>query len=112
MDAITGLGSHDGNDPHFLHQVARRNVELTLEQSTQRSAILKELLEKSTVGLAGDIYDMETGGGEFIEPRMTCQDLSASAGIRTNHDRDRTLQRSWRKVRDDDESPVDEVCKR
>lgn len=68
VDDTRSLGSHDGSDPYFVDQVARRNVEYIMEQITQRSAILKELLEKGAVGLAGGMYNMETGVVEFIEP--------------------------------------------
>jgi carbonic anhydrase len=81
VDDTSTLGPHDGSDPYFVDEVARRNVELTMEQITQRSAILKELLEKGTVGLAGGINYMETGLVEFIEPP---DDLPGLVRIRRN----------------------------
>ncbi len=67
VDDTASLGSHDGNDPYFVEQVTHRNVELTMEHITERSAILKDLLEKGTIGLAGGIYNMDNGTVEFIE---------------------------------------------
>ena len=45
----------------FVHQVAEKNVELTLQAIRQQSPVLNEMLESGEIQIAGGIYDVETG---------------------------------------------------
>ena len=49
-----------------LDQIAKKNVELTIEQIYQRSPILKELTEKGEIGISGGMYDVSTGEVTFF----------------------------------------------
>jgi carbonic anhydrase len=67
VDDTASVGSHDGSDPYFVDLVMQRNVELTMEQITERSAILRDMLEQGSIGLAGGTYDMDTGIVKIID---------------------------------------------
>ena len=68
VDDTRTLGERNGSDPAFVELVAHRNVELAMEQIVQRSPILKEMLEAKSIGIAGGMYDVQTGVVQFIEP--------------------------------------------
>lgn len=53
-------------DAAFVQQVAEKNVELTIEAIQQQSPVLKEMLEKGEIGIAGGMYDVETGKVTFF----------------------------------------------
>lgn len=50
----------------FVDKVAKLNVELTKDQITRRSEILKEMSEKGEIAIVGAMYDVETGLVEFM----------------------------------------------
>jgi carbonic anhydrase len=50
----------------FVQQVAEKNVELTIEAIQEQSPVLKEMLEKGEIGIAGGMYDVETGEVTFL----------------------------------------------
>jgi carbonic anhydrase len=60
-------GARDSSNTEFVELVSRRNVELALEQITQRSPILKEMVENGSIGLVGGMYDVSTGSVEIIQ---------------------------------------------
>ncbi|MBK9175153.1 MAG: carbonic anhydrase [Flavobacteriales bacterium] len=68
VDDIRGTGEGNGSDPEFVELVAGRNVELAMEQITQRSPILKEMLDAKSIGIAGGMYNVQSGVVEFIYP--------------------------------------------
>lgn len=51
----------------FVDKVAETNVRLTMEGIKQNSPILKEMIEEGAVGLAGGMYDVNTGKVTFLE---------------------------------------------
>lgn len=49
----------------FVQQVAEKNVTLTVRAIQQQSPILSEMLEKGEIGIAGAMYDIDTGEVTF-----------------------------------------------
>jgi carbonic anhydrase len=49
-----------------VDQIARKNVELTIEQIYQKSPILKEMAEKGEIGISGGMYDVSSGEVTFL----------------------------------------------
>jgi carbonic anhydrase len=50
----------------FVQQVAEKNVELTIEAIQEQSPVLREMLEKEEIRIAGGMYDIETGEVTFF----------------------------------------------
>jgi carbonic anhydrase len=46
--------------------VARKNVELTMAQITEKSPVLKELQASHSLVIAGAMYDLETAAVDFL----------------------------------------------
>jgi len=59
-------GGRTSHDAAFVQQVAEKNVALTIEAIGQQSPVLKEMLEKGEIGVAGGMYDIETGEVTFF----------------------------------------------
>lgn len=51
----------------FVHEVAEENVRLVMQQIREQSPILHEMLDAGTIGLAGGMYDLETGEVHFFQ---------------------------------------------
>ena len=56
----------DPNTTEFKDAVVRKNVELTIENIKNDSAVLIEMLNNGEISIAGAIYDVGSGGVEFI----------------------------------------------
>jgi carbonic anhydrase len=54
-------------DAGFIDKVTRIHVKRSVEAVVERSAVLRELIERGQVGLVGAVYDVETGAVEFLE---------------------------------------------
>ncbi|MCA8950040.1 MAG: carbonic anhydrase [Planctomycetes bacterium] len=52
----------------FVEAVATANVEQTVRQIRERSAVLRELLEQGAIGLVGAMYDVASGAVAFQVP--------------------------------------------
>lgn len=57
--------AHDSYE--FADVVAEQNVHLTIERILNESPILSELVEEGKIGIAGAMYDVESGAVEFCE---------------------------------------------
>ncbi|MEM6365488.1 MAG: carbonic anhydrase family protein, partial [Planctomycetota bacterium] len=55
----------DGDDSHFVDEVARRNVQYVVDQIPRRSEILKSLMKDRQLAIVGGIYDIHTGHVHF-----------------------------------------------
>lgn len=67
VDAVEGdEGDRTSANPAFVHRVAVKNVELTLDHIRERSPIVKEMEAQGEIKLAGALYNMKTGEIEFI----------------------------------------------
>jgi carbonic anhydrase len=51
----------------FVQKVADANVHLVIQQIRQQSPILREMLDRGEIGLAGGMYDLSTGQVHFFE---------------------------------------------
>lgn len=49
----------------LVQQVAEANVKATVEQITQNSQVLKEMIDNGKIGIVGGMYDIESGHVEF-----------------------------------------------
>ena len=49
-----------------IDQIAKKNVELTIEQIYQKSPILKEMAESGQIQISGGMYDVSSGQVTFL----------------------------------------------
>ncbi len=49
----------------FVENVATLNVKLTMQQIQEKSAVLKEMIDKKEIAIVGGMYDVETGKVDF-----------------------------------------------
>lgn len=59
-------GDKTSSNVAFVDEVAVKNVKLTMENITKNSPILKELVDKGAVKIAGGYYSMKTGKVTFL----------------------------------------------
>ena len=57
----------EGSNLAFVNRVARLNVKISMNEITQRSGVLKELIEAGQVALVGGLYDVASGEVDFFE---------------------------------------------
>ena len=80
-ESIT-LENRNSSNNEFVERVASINVELTAKQITERSPILKEMVEKKEIIIASGMYDVETGEVDFYtsehKPSMQSSMITAS----------------------------------
>lgn len=68
VDAVKDVpGARDSKNEEFVNAVTHTNVKLTLEAIRKQSPILDDLIARGELGLAGGVYDVETGVVEFLE---------------------------------------------
>lgn len=70
VDDTTTPGPRNSTNTSFVEDVAMRNVQLAIEQIPERSPILKEMIEKGDILLAGALYDVSTGQVELVAPAI------------------------------------------
>jgi carbonic anhydrase len=58
---------HTSSDKEFVDIVARKNVEITMEDIRGQSAVLREMEEQGRILIAGAMYDHVTGKVEWME---------------------------------------------
>jgi carbonic anhydrase len=59
-------GERSSKNPAFVDAVARKNVELTMAQILEKSAVLRELQSKGAIKVAGAMYNLQTATVEFF----------------------------------------------
>jgi carbonic anhydrase len=57
--------NRNSSNPVFVENVATLNVRITMHQITERSNVLREMVEKGEIAIVGGMYDVETGRVEF-----------------------------------------------
>ncbi len=67
IDAVEEGGDRSSANTGFVQKVADKNVEIALQQLKEKSAVLKEMLDKGEIGLVGAMYSVETGQVTFME---------------------------------------------
>jgi carbonic anhydrase len=66
VDATSYEGERSGKNPAFVDAVARKNVELTIAEIRNRSAVLAELETGGAIKMAGAMYNIKTASVEFF----------------------------------------------
>lgn len=59
--AISASGPGSSKDSAYVDKVALQNVRLSMREIREKSAIVREALDSGKVGLAGGMYDIDTG---------------------------------------------------
>lgn len=68
IDAVTDFpGERSSANPGFVDAVVHKNVELTMERIRELSPVLRALEEGGGIKIAGAIYDVRTGGVDFLQ---------------------------------------------
>lgn len=73
-DELTTTENRHSNNAEFVEKVASINIKRTVRSIMERSPILKEMIEKGAIGIAGGIHDISTGLVTFYPD--TLQDFS------------------------------------
>jgi carbonic anhydrase len=66
MRATTYTGVRSAENAAFVDLVARKNVELTMDNIRKNSAVIAELERAGAVKIAGAFYDVRTGAVDFF----------------------------------------------
>jgi carbonic anhydrase len=67
VDALADFsGEQSSSNPDFVHEVAIKNIQLSIEDIRERSSVLRELEEQGNLTIVGAIYNMQTGVVEFL----------------------------------------------
>ncbi|MBN3756745.1 carbonic anhydrase [Paraburkholderia sp. Tr-20389] len=66
VQATDYSGERTATNYAFVNAVARKNVELTIANIRRDSPVLAELEKQGTIGIAGAMYDLNTGALEFL----------------------------------------------
>ncbi len=66
VDATSYQGDRSAKNNGFVDAVARKNVELTIANIKDGSAVLSEMVSAGKLKIVGSMYDIETGALEFI----------------------------------------------
>jgi carbonic anhydrase len=66
-EATSITGKSTSSNPDFVEKVAAINVSRTVNAIKERSAILKEMIDKGQIGLVGGMYSVENGKVEFYK---------------------------------------------
>ena len=69
--AIAALSDYPGEktsaNPEFVHLVAEKNVELTIQNILEKSPIVAALVESGKVNIIGGLYNLHTGEVELLD---------------------------------------------
>lgn len=57
--------NRNSSNSYFVEEVSRINVEQTVEQILEKSAVLTQLVEEGKIGIIGAMYDVSSGKVEF-----------------------------------------------
>ncbi len=73
--AVAAVSGHDSDrssgNSAFVQAVADKNIELTIERIRERSPILRCMVDKGDIGLAGAMYDVHTGQVAFMSSELS-----------------------------------------
>lgn len=68
-DEPTTIENRNSDNGEFVEKVATINVKRTVKAITERSTILKEMIENEAIGIVGRTHDISTGRSNFISKR-------------------------------------------
>jgi len=66
VDATEYDGERSSKNYAFVDAVARKNVQLTMEQIRQNSGVLREMESQGVISIAGSMYNLKTAVVEFF----------------------------------------------
>lgn len=69
-DEKTVLDNRSSSNSDFVERVASINVKRTVQAIIERSAILKEMIEKGQIGIVGGMHDIASGEVHFYEDTL------------------------------------------
>ena len=86
VDGETSVTSdRNANNSEFVEKVASLNVRITKKQILKNSPILKEMIEKGEIALAGGMYDVETGIVDFYDDEIVTQETISKKATVVQH---------------------------
>lgn len=59
----------------FVANVTAIQVKRSVETIVEQSVVLREMIENQEIALIGAVYDVETGGVEFLEETLMCGEI-------------------------------------
>ena len=72
IEATKKVDAHSHlSDGDFTEAVAEANVRLVAEQISEKSAVLRDMLEKGEIGIVSGIYNVESGRVDFHDDEVT-----------------------------------------
>ncbi|TXK49680.1 carbonic anhydrase [Pontibacter qinzhouensis] len=75
MQGMEYQGDRTAANSEFVEQVAERNVHHMMKEIQRKSSILNQMIQSGEVGIAGGMYDVETGVVEFYEDSLHTSEL-------------------------------------
>lgn len=66
IDKTEYTGEREGSNYDFVDAVARKNVELTIEEIRKNSPVLKDLEDKNKIKIVGSMYHLVGGNVDFF----------------------------------------------
>lgn len=64
---VTDVEVRDSSNIEFVNKVVHKNVEHALQEISQRSVVLNELVQENKIKIVGAIYNIETGEVRFLD---------------------------------------------
>jgi carbonic anhydrase len=65
VDSVDESGDRSSANSNFVHKVVDSNVELTIEDIRNQSAVLKEMEAAGEIMIVGAVYDVKSGKVSF-----------------------------------------------
>ncbi|MEO6980279.1 MAG: carbonic anhydrase [Mucilaginibacter sp.] len=66
VDAVKTPGKRSSKNEALVHDVARKNVELTIEKMRNDSPILNKMEQEKKIRIVGGMYDLDSGKITFF----------------------------------------------
>lgn len=78
-DETTVMLNRNSSNEEFVEKVAAINVRRTVRDILERSPILKEMIDKGEIGIAGGSYDVSSGEVAWYPDTITVQSVNVQA---------------------------------
>lgn len=70
VEGVDYDGDRSSKNIEFVDKVAEENVHRVIDDIQNRSSILKEMIQNGEIGIAGGMYNVETGVVEFYDDSL------------------------------------------
>jgi carbonic anhydrase len=68
LDAVPAtIQPRTSKNDSFVDQVSEANVRLVMKEISERSPVLREMIDKGEIKLVGGMYDLSTGKVQFYD---------------------------------------------